>query len=177
MQATTTDAFHKTCCHSQSSDGLQQLNSAALKGNAHHLPFAYPATCSEDVCNYNSRSVAPNVCVKDFFSTSANEAPSCVDVLGYGRNTINRWKEHICLYHISEVFFLWVRLIIPELQSACKWCDFVAERFRQSPYCSDVAGSNPGWGVCWRYPTKTSKHLCISALVLKKNEFCKFSMD
>ncbi len=25
--------------------------------------------------------------------------------------------------------------------------DFVAELLRQSPYCSDVKGSNPDWGV------------------------------
>ncbi len=34
---------------------------------------------------------------------------------------------------MSELYLVW------------KWCAFVAERFRQSPYCNDVVDSNPDW--------------------------------
>ncbi len=55
--------------------------------------------------------------------------------------------------HNSESFIQCV-LIIPGLQAALKF-GFVTERFRQSPYyCSDVAGSNPDWGVLIKSPKR-----------------------
>ncbi len=54
-------------------------------------------------------------------------------------------------------------LIITDLQLARR-CEFMAERFRQSPHCSDFAGSNPDRGVLdW-----TTKRLWWLLLMLLK---------
>ncbi len=52
------------------------------------------------------------------------------------------------------------------LQSAGKPGFVAAERFRQSPYCSDVAGSNPGRERADEIP-KLSKQLFTSVLIVK----------
>ncbi len=45
------------------------------------------------------------------------------------------------------------RLAARHIQTDMNSCGFVAEWFRQSPYCSDiVAGSSPGRGVLMRSP-------------------------
>ncbi len=45
---------------------------------------------------------------------------------------------------LGELYSPWVQITL-------EWkCEFVAEWFRQLPCCSDVAGSNPDWGVLMR---------------------------